>query len=403
MKDALKSMNKKYLIVIASIFAILFLIILVVAVTRACSKPGSNYERVEKKLVDGAKKYFKDNPDAKPTEGNSVTVSATTLSEGKYMKALSAYLKDTSCVADVKVYNNGGQYLVVPNLECAEYKTTHLADKIKNDNLISTSQNSYEENEQNDPNANSLNNNQVSNQQINEDNNSNDYISGLDDVNGVYIFKGKKPNNYLTFGGIKWRIIDIDENNIIRALKIDSEKRSQRWDTKYNVDVKDSKGINDYKNSTILETLNTEYGKFKDENKQHLAPMSVCIGKRNDKLLGTSRDIDCSSRLDNQYISLINSGDYARASLDEHCTSITSGSCVNYNYLSSILIQSWTTNTHLDNSYQAIAINSGLAHAFDAKEALKYNWVIAINGDEKFTKGDGTESNPYVVGTSKKK
>ncbi len=402
MKDALKSMNKKYLVIIASIFAVLLLIILIVAITRSCSKPGSNYERVEKKLTAGAKKYYKANPDAKPSVGSSTTVTSDTLVDGKYMKSLSSYLKDTSCIADVKVYNNGGQYLVVPNLECAEYKTTHLSDKIKKDSLISTNAN-VEVVEQNTSNTNSLNNNSVNQSQISEENDGRDYISGLYDVNGIFIFKGKKPNNYLTFGGLKWRILDIDENNIIRAVKVDPEKRSARWDTKYNVDVKDSKGINDYKNSSILELLNSEYEKFKDENKQHLAPMNVCIAKRNDKLLGKSRDIDCSNKLENQYISLVNSGDFSRASLDENCVSITSGACVNYNYLSTILIQSWTTNGHLDNSHQVIAINSGLAHAFEAKESLKYNWVIAINGDEKYIKGDGTEDNPYVVGSSKKK
>ena len=402
MKDALKSMNKKYLVIIASIFAVLFLIIIIVAITRSCSKPGRNYENAEKKLVDGAKKYFKANPDAKPAEGKSTTVTSSTLVDGNYMKTLSSYLKDTSCVGDVKVYNNGGQYLVVPNLECAEYKTTHLSDKIKKDSLISTSTNNTEVVEQTVDTTNSLNNTNTNQASISEESDGKDYISGLYDVNGVYIFKGKKPNNYLTFGGIKWRIIDIDENNIIRAVKTDSEKRSARWDTKYNVDVKDSKGINDYKNSSILELLNSEYEDFKDTNKLHLAPMNVCIGKRNDKLLGKGRDIDCSNRLENQYIALVNSGDVARASLDENCNSVTSGACVNYNYLSTLLIQSWTTNGHLDNSYQVIAINSGLAHAFDAKESLKYNWVIAINGDEIYTKGDGTEDNPYVISGSKK-
>lgn len=388
MTEALKNMNKKYLIIIGSVFVVLFLIIIIVALSRACSKPGSDYTKVENKLVSAATKYLKKYPDAKPEVSKSVTIKAETLSDEKYMKPLSSYLKDTSCEAEVRVYNNNGNYLLIPDVTCAEYKTKHLADKIKKDNLISTTANVNETNQQ---------------QKVNTSTVSNDYISGLYEENGVYVFKGKTPNNYIQIGSIKMRIIDIDENGIIRALKTTAEKKNVRWDTKYNVDIKGSKGINDYKNSSILEILNNDYSKFKKDNKLHLAPMNVCITKRNNNTLSKDRNQDCSNRLEGQYISLVNSGDFARASLDENCNSIINASCTNYNYLSSIIIQTWTTNAFGDDSYEAIAINSGIAQKFEAREALNYNWVIAINGDEKYVKGDGTEKNPYIVGKVSKK
>lgn len=388
MVEALKSMNKKYLLIIASIFLVLFLIIVIVALTRACSKPGSNYTKAENKIVEAARKYYKKNSDAKPSEGESSSVSVATLVEGKYMKPLSKYLKDTTCTGDVKVYNNGGQYLVIPNLECSDYKTTHLIDKIKKDSLVNVPiptkvEVSSEQNENNETNT--------------ENTSNNDYVSGLYDVNGTYIFMGKNPNNFLSIDGVKWRILDIDENNIIRVVKVDAENRSARWDTKYNIEVNKSVGINDYKNSAILEKITEEYKKFKDYNKLHLAPMNVCVGKRNNTLLGIGKDVDCSEILENQYIALISSGDYARASLDEHCTSVASGSCNNYNYLSYVINQAWTTNAVTDNSYKAIAMSGGVARSFDAKESLKYHWVVGINGNEIYTKGSGTEKDPYVI------
>lgn len=386
MTEALKNMNKKYLIIIGSIFLVLFLIIIIVALSRACSKPGSDYSKVESKLVDASKKYLKKYPDAKPESGKSVTIKADTLSDEKFMKQLSSYLKDTSCEAEVRVYNNNGNYLLIPHVECAEYKTTHLVDKIKKDNLISTNTD-----------VNDVNDNK--NQKVNTS--SKDYVSGLYDVNGVFVFKGKNPNNYIQVGSIKMRIIDIDEKGIIRALKTDSEKNSIRWDTKYNVDVKDNKGINDYKNSTINEQLVKDYSKFKTDNKLHLASIDVCIGKRNDKMLGLDRNIDCSETLPNQYISLVYAGDLARASLDENCNNIVNAACSNYNYLSNILIQTWTTNAYKDTTYEAIAINGRVAKKFETKDMLRYNWVIAINGDEKYLKGSGTEKDPYTVGKTK--
>lgn len=384
MSEALKKIDKKYLMIVAGIFIVLVLIIVIVALARSCDKPGENYDKVEQKLVDAAKKYYKNNEDKVPSNSNFDTVSATTLAEEGYMKGLSSYLKDTSCSASVNIYNNGGQYLIIPDLKCSEYSTLHLSDKIIEDNLVESN---YDNSTSDD---------------TSQSTSSKDYLSGLYDDNGTYVFKGKNPNNYLSFGGFVWRIIDINSSGVIRVVKSESEDRGYYWDTKYNVEVNKSYGINDYKNSLILEKLNSEYAKFKDESKLHLTPFSVCIGKRDKSNLNLDRNIDCSDVLDGQYISLISSSDFARASLDENCNSIVTGACNNYNYMSLFLHESWTTSAVNDNTYEAISINSGQATAMQARKSANYNWVIAFNGFEKYISGNGTEKDPYVLGSSKK-
>ena len=55
MVDALKSMDKKYLMIIGGIFGILLLVIIVLASMKGCSGPSKNYQSAENKMVKAAK------------------------------------------------------------------------------------------------------------------------------------------------------------------------------------------------------------------------------------------------------------------------------------------------------------------------------------------------------------
>ncbi len=371
MSKSVKKIDKKYLFIIGGIFVVIFLIIGIVALFRSCTGPGNNYEKTEEKMKKAAASYFTSEGQSLPEESGSKEVSASELASAGFMKDLSEYLVDVSCSGTVTVYNHGGQMLYVPNLDCSEYKTKHLSDKIKEDNLIESSD---------DP-----------------------YKSGLYSIDDKFVFRGKNPNNYLTFGGLSWRIIDINADGLIRAIKVEPEKRSIAWDTKFNSEVNKTYGINDYRNSYILERMNEEYVKFKDENKKHLAPYSVCTGKRNSQDLAIDYNVDCAETLDNQYIGIISSSDYGRASLDTECKSVLSGACVNYNYMTTVTTDTWTSTAMKTNSYDVVNITGGVASTMNARKAALYNWVIAFEGSEKYISGDGTEKNPYVIGSSSKK
>ena len=149
--------------------------------------------------------------------------------------------------------------------------------------------------------------------------------------------------------------------------------------------------------------MNQDYAEFKDENKKHLAPYSVCIGKRGTQDLAIDYNIDCIETLDNQYIGIINCSDYVRPSLDTECKSVLSGACVNYNYMTTITTDTWTSTTTKTNTYDVINISGGSAMRMNARKTASYNWVIAFEGSEKYISGDGTEKNPYVIGSSSKK
>lgn len=365
----MKNINKKPLLIIAGIFGAIILIIIVVAVTRSCSRPGKNYEKVENTMVEAARKYYRVHEDLIPSESQSVEISVSELATDGQMKELSEYLVDTSCSGKVKVFNNGGVYLIVPDLVCAEYKTRHLSEKIIEDNLVDE-----------------------------QDLGAKEYTSGLYNDGTTLVFKGKKPNNYLMFGDIEWRIVDIDENGIIRAVKVEEEKRTVIWDNKFNTEIKKTYGINDYKNSYVLEYLNNSYKGFKETSRQHIAPHSACVSSRKTNDTKISREIDCNETLDNQYISLFSVSDFANASLDENCKTLVSGACINYNYLTSFMSETWTTTAYGENTYDVVYLGGGLASHINARKKLQYHWVLAFNGYEKYVSGNGTKESPYVLG-----
>ena len=199
------SMVKKFLPIIIVIVVIFVLFIIFASLTKSCSKAGSNYKSVQNKLTSAAKNYYEAHEDELPSLSESIEITDSKLADGGYMKPMTKLLKDTSCEGKVYVYNNGGKYLYVPDLSCAEYKTEHIVDKIKKDNIIETN----------------TSNNSTSDGKVSI---GGDYISGLYEVNGTYIFKGKDPHNYFTFGGVKWRILNIESDGTIRLIKIAQEK-----------------------------------------------------------------------------------------------------------------------------------------------------------------------------------
>lgn len=289
-------LNKKFIIFIGAIVGATVLLIVFIAIFRSCTKKTNDYSSAEKKMISAAKKYYKKNKDKKPALSENTSVSVSELVEDGFMKPLSEYLIDSSCTGEVSVYNNGGQFQIIPDLKCAEYETVHFADKVIKDNLVTSS--TDDDNEISENSENSSDDNTPNIETIDKD-----YLSGLYYMDGVYVFRGKSPNNYVKFAKTTWRILDIDSKGVVRIIKNDVESKQLRWDTKFNSDVSRSYGINDYKNSLLLEELNIVYNKVSNSTKVHFIPFDVCVGKRDSKNLSIDRNLDCSTILKTIYIS----------------------------------------------------------------------------------------------------
>ncbi|MDO4963240.1 MAG: hypothetical protein Q4E75_03995 [bacterium] len=369
MVDALKKMDKKLLIIAFCIIVLPIVFVLFLILLRGCSDNGISYSSYEEKMVAATKKYLEKEKIKLSDEGSYEIVNLDILVDKKYIKSASKLLKDDSCTGFVSVRRNGssieenkGGYLnYIVNLSCNNYKTAHLVDKIK-ENITNSE-------------------------------------SGLYLFDGIYVFKGDKPSNYLNIFDKSYRIVSIDENNILKLVS-DPTGISRIWDNKYNIEIDHNYGINLYKDSSILSYIVEEYKnkkKYPINLKEKMMAYDVCIGKRSSSDFSISRELDCSSRLPKQLVSLPNVSDYALASYDPDCKDIKSKACKNYNYLSLVASSTWTLNAASDNTYQAFVMSDGIAYVEDTNTYNEYNTVIYIDGNELYQEGTGTKTNPYLI------
>ena len=367
MVDALKKLDRKFLIFAACIILLPIVLIIFLAIIRGCSSGRSTYDSYEQKMIKAAEKYF--NKNLPVEEADMLKVELDTLVEQGYIRSTQKALKD-SCTGDVTVRRNGssidtnqGGFLnYTVTLNCDNYKTTHLVDKITSE-VVTTE-------------------------------------SGLYKIGEDYIFKGNKVKNYINFFGQNYRIMSIDKDNIIKLIKSEPEPTSRIWDNKYNIDANATYGKTIYKDSIILSYLTEDYKNGKKISKNaraHVVAQDVCIGKRNANDYTISKNIDCSEILENQVISLINVSDYAMASADPDCKYTNSKSCRNYNYLANIASSTWTLNTVKDNTYQVLFIADGIQYVQNANSYNGYNIVIYIDGNELYMGGTGTSADPYII------
>ena len=220
----IKNMDKKSLRLLIIVISIPLFLLFLLFIVKGCSS-GDIYKEYQDKMISAAEKYFINNNKLPVTEGGTVTVTLEDLVKEGLITTPSKKLDDESCSGSVSVRNNGvsveenkgGFYLFIPDLECSKYKTKHLIDKLKKDVVTEK--------------------------------------SGLYQVNDGYIYKGLKVKNYVKFNGKLFRIISIDNNNIIKMIKIDSEEDYYIWDNKYNVESESNDGKNDYSDSVIVDSL----------------------------------------------------------------------------------------------------------------------------------------------------
>lgn len=371
MVNALKRLDKKFLIIAGLIICLPIFIIIFLAIIQGCGNTKVSHEQYEKNMISALEKYIKDTNKIPTEENELLTVKLSTLIDKEYIKSPEKLLDDSTCDGSVSVRrngsivenNNGGFLNYTVSLECKEYSTTHLVDKIIEENLVT------------------------------ED-------SGLYHDGEGYIFKGNKVKNYITFFGNNYRIMSIDKDGVLKLVKIEPEATNRIWDNKFNVETNRASGKNIYEDSTLLEFLLSDYTntkKISTKAKHHVVAYDACIGKRNGNNYSIDSSIDCSDILENQVISLLSVSDYAKASLDQDCTNLRSRSCNNYNYLYGVASTTWTLNASLDNTYEVIYLSDGLMEVQNANTYSEYNIVIYIDGNELYTSGNGSVNNPYVI------
>lgn len=370
MVDALKKLDKKFLVIAGCLIILPIILIIFLAIIQSCGNRKLTYDKYENKMLSAAEKYFKAKDSIPTKEGDTKTVKLETLVEESYIKSTEKLLSDDSCSGSVTVRRNGS--LIEQNgegflnytytLNCSDYKTNTLKEMIMND--ITTSG------------------------------------DGVYEQNGMYIYKGEEPKNYISLNGKIYRILSVDSEGFAKLIKEESGDSEQSWDTKYNTETNMSTGKNIYADSNILKKLLKDYNNPKiisDKVKKVIVSKDVCITPRDINDNSFYSDKDCSLKLEKQAVSLINITDFASASRDTECVNIYSKSCRNYNYLYKMSLNTWTLTPVSGNSYQAYYLQISNVDYGDTNIYNGYNLVIYIDINEKIKSGDGSQKSPYTI------
>lgn len=364
MKDLGK---KKLFIITGGIIGIVILIIIILLVYNAIFGKTS-YKDIENKVLSAAKKYYSDNSSLLPKdETEEATTTDASLTAAGYLKSMSELTKDmkgVTCSASVVVSYVDGEYRYTPLLNCGTaYATKTLTSYIKdNETKVYTG-------------------------------------SGLYDLNGDLVYRGENPNNYVKFSGKMWRIVKIENDQVVMILNEKNEKSV--WDDRFNTEMNRNTGINDYSVSRVYEKLKELYDGttlFSKENKKMLAIHPLYTGKRYEEDIYNDGSIEKAIYMERQYIGLLPLYDYINASVDMNCTSSVTGSCANYNYLNHFDYNWWTLTADAVDSYRVYRVSSdGTIESMKASSNGYLRPVIYLAKDALYASGTGTETNPYTI------
>ena len=361
-------MDKKKLIYIMSgIFGGIILLVVIIFIVIGVSNKKVSFENIEKRLKSAAENYCSSNTSLIPKEeSGSVTVEVETLENGKYIKSLSKMLdKTVSCDAKVIVTKNGDNYLYSPILNCGEnYKTEKFTTKVLSDNGTTTSGEGL-------------------------------YLEG-----DSYRFRGEYVNNYVSLNGKLWRILGIDKDGYARIIYADKAlEETYTWDDRYNVDVADYSGINNYSVSRLRESLLEleSNSKLSGSSKEYLAYRPFCIGKRSYSNLEINNNEECEAIASDQLYSLPYANDYVAASIDVNCQNIRSESCTNYNYLMSMQLASYTMTGVKEKSEKVYYVTSNGVATIDAYNDKTIRPIAFISNNALYASGNGSKTQPYIL------
>lgn len=363
----LKKIDKKSIKIISlGLLGIVVLIILFVVIKNLFSNHNLSYSKIENKLVAAAENYYKVHEDELPNNGENKTISVDTLVESEKIKSLDNYISDNvTCNAEVKVYNNDSNYLYIPALDCGdEYKTNSIKQHIINSGTV-------------------------------------DSGDGLYQYGDKYIYRGEYVNNYVKFAGKVWRIVSIDNiDNTIRLVENSNSEIYSVFDDRYNISIDGNYGFNKFEKSRMLESLQEIYNdkdNFSEDSKQVIIPKQLCVGSRSINDVSKDGSTECSTLTQNKYpLGLIQVNELLMASIDQNCNYSSDYSCTNYNYFDNMTNTYWTITPSNENDYDMYYISS-LPMINNASEYYEIKLAIYVNGNVRYTKGDGTEENPYVI------
>lgn len=358
--------NKKALFILGALVVVFIvtMIIISLVVTRPLE-----YVKIENIMQRAAINYYNDNiEEFDVTSGTVLTISTNHLVD--YMKPLETMLEEgVYCDGVVRISNVNNNVAFFPFLDCgADYRTQTLVNFIKN------------------------------NEEVVEEG------PGLYENNGSFIYRGSKVDNWLSFDGRYWRIMEITDNNELRIVETTTRRRTI-WDSRLNPDRDGRPGVNDFRD---VKTEHSDIRYFLAdliESEDYLTPtlwgylsyMDLCIGKRAEDDKSVSGRTECSELFEDQLIGLLTVYEFLRTSLDDDCQVATDIFCQNFNYLTEFPFSTWMLTAVKDSTHEVYHISTSNIKLMRVNRSLRAVTTVTLNPHVLYSVGDGSVENPYII------
>ncbi len=221
---------------------------------------------------------------------------------------------------------------------------------------------------------------------------------------GRYFYKGKNPNNYVTFNNENagWRIISIEADGTIKIMR-DADiniSNNLSWDSSSSNNWARPSTLNTYLNGTYLNSLNsTAQGQ--------IAAKDFSIGAINPYKGDLQTTInDENSKKWNGKIALVTASEYVRSNSNQS-SCVTVGQI--YNPLNSPCKGTtwmyysgnywWTLSPISDNSYGVLHVNLNADFYYYNVSSTDHavRPALYLSSEVQITGGDGSQSNPYTL------
>ena len=215
---------------------------------------------------------------------------------------------------------------------------------------------------------------------------------------GRYFYKGKNVKNYVTFNNEEagWRIISVEKDGTIKIMR-NTSIGNQAWDSSSSNNWARPASLNTYLNSTYYSGLNS-------------TAQSQIVSK--DFSIGSVYydDIDLLESLEGETskqwsgkVALATASEYIRTNSDEKkCDSMYhfmhSTTCKDTTWMHNSTVW-WTLTPNSDASYSVFSVYSDSNFSnYNANDSYGVRPVVYLSAEVQITGGDGSQSNPYILG-----
>ena len=263
-----------------------------------------------------------------------------------------------------------------------------------------------------------------------------------------YIYKGANPNNYVRFNNELWRIIAQESDNTLKIIKVnaltsrpfdssnnrsstycnDSSKGCNAWGsstTTYDTNKNQVSAISDTYSSNSTYALPTKVASMNDYlNSTYFNSLTETAQNQIDThyfnvgtvSASTSNTLNTDMLEERKYkwlgkIGLLNLTDYVKSSTNSNCTKVSdysgNSSCYNNIKTHNWIFDSSSNSPRFINGRSANRLNvwgintttGAIGAGTTASSSFGVKPVLYLKSTVKIISGEGTEDNPYELGT----